>query len=90
MNFSFSKSTLTDRFLQVTGAVPEEILRDRAQFLDSNPVERDRKITIKARAARMTWNDHILNLIDCPGYVIQYTTALTTFAQKHFYQFAET
>lgn len=62
-----TQSTLADRFLQVTGAVSEEVLRDHAQFLDSNPVERDRKITIKARAARMNWNGYILNLIDCPG-----------------------
>lgn len=76
----FLQSTLTDRFLQATGAVPEEVLRGQEQFLDSNPVERDRKITIKARAARMTWNGHILNLIDCPGYVLQSTPVVASAA----------
>lgn len=62
------KSTLSDRFLQVTGTVSETELRERSQFLDSSPVERERQITIKARAARMQWRDHAITLIDCPGH----------------------
>lgn len=45
------------------------LLSERAQFLDSNPVERERQITIKARAARMRWrSSHAITLIDCPGH----------------------
>lgn len=62
------KSTLSDRLLQLTGTVPESQLAQRAQFLDSNPIERERRITIKARAARMRWRDHRITLIDCPGH----------------------
>lgn len=62
------KSTLSDRFLQVTGAVSADRLRERSQYLDSNPIERDRQITIKARAARMQWRQHAITLIDCPGH----------------------
>eukprot|EP00178_Gracilaria_changii_P023426 TRINITY_DN708_c1_g1_i2.p1 TRINITY_DN708_c1_g1~~TRINITY_DN708_c1_g1_i2.p1 ORF type:complete len:618 (-),score=87.53 TRINITY_DN708_c1_g1_i2:2447-4300(-) len=62
------KSTLSDRLLQTTGTVPVEKIEERSQFLDSNPIERQRQITIKARAARMSWRDHKITLIDCPGH----------------------
>ncbi|HEV3226442.1 MAG TPA: translation elongation factor 4 [Acidimicrobiales bacterium] len=61
------KSTLADRFLELTGAVE---LRDmRAQYLDSMELERERGITIKLQSVRLNWRDHVVNLIDTPGHV---------------------
>jgi GTP-binding protein LepA len=61
------KSTLADRILQLTDAVSEREMRD--QLLDSMELERERGITIKAQAVRVTWKGHELNLIDTPGHV---------------------
>ena len=61
------KSTLSDRILELTGAVDGREMR--AQYLDSMDLERERGITIKARNVRVTWNDHIFHLIDTPGHV---------------------
>src|SRR5256885_772660 len=61
------KSTLADRILEVTEAVS---MRDmRVQLLDSMELERERGITIKAQAVRVSWKGHELNLIDTPGHV---------------------
>src|SRR5262249_10134361 len=61
------KSTLADRILEVTEAVSAREMRD--QLLDSMALERERGITIKAQAVRVSWKGHELNLIDTPGHV---------------------
>ncbi len=61
------KSTLSDRILELTGAVEARDMRE--QYLDSMDIERERGITIKAQNVRVHWRDHILHLIDTPGHV---------------------
>jgi GTP-binding protein LepA len=61
------KSTLSDRILEMTGAVDPRLMR--AQYLDSMDIERERGITIKAQNVRVHWHDHLIQLIDTPGHV---------------------
>ena len=61
------KSTLSDRILELTGAVDARDMR--AQYLDSMDLERERGITIKAQNVRVSWKGHTLHLIDTPGHV---------------------
>jgi GTP-binding protein LepA len=61
------KSTLSDRILELTGAVDARDMRE--QYLDSMDIERERGITIKAQNVRVTWRDHVIHLIDTPGHV---------------------
>jgi len=61
------KSTLSDRILEITGAVDPRLMRE--QYLDSMDIERERGITIKAQNVRVLFNGHVLHLIDTPGHV---------------------
>lgn len=67
------KSTLADRFLELTGVV--ERGKHNEQLLDRNPISRERGITIKLAPVRMKYktqnlnSEYILNLIDTPGHI---------------------
>ena len=66
------KSTLADRFIQICGGLTEREMED--QVLDSNPIERERGITIKAQSVSLQYaarngQTYQLNFIDTPGHV---------------------
>ncbi len=66
------KSTLADRFIQICGGLQDREME--AQVLDSNPIERERGITIKAQSVSLPYKSedgitYELNFIDTPGHV---------------------
>ncbi len=66
------KSTLADRFIQICGGLQDREME--AQVLDSNPIERERGITIKAQSVSLPFKardgeTYLLNFIDTPGHV---------------------
>ena len=67
------KSTLADRIIQICGGL--EAREMEAQVLDSNPIERERGITIKAQSVSLPYKardgkTYQLNFIDTPGHVV--------------------
>lgn len=61
------KTTLTDQLLRKTNTVTERLMEER--MMDSNPIEKERGITIKLAPVRLMHKGYELNLIDTPGHV---------------------
>src|SRR5213082_2522809 len=61
------KTTLVDKMLRQAGAFREnQVVQERV--MDSNPLERERGITILAKNTSVRWKDYKLNIVDTPGH----------------------
>ena len=60
------KSTIADRIIHSCGGLTEREMK--AQVLDSMDIERERGITILAKATSVVWNDIRFNIVDTPGH----------------------
>ena len=61
------KTTLVDEMLRQAGAFREgQQVMERV--MDSNPLERERGITILSKNTAVTWGDHKVNIVDTPGH----------------------
>jgi len=61
------KSTLADRFLELTETVPR--IKLEPQYLDKMNLEKEHGVTIKMHPVTMSYHNYVLNLIDTPGHV---------------------
>src|SRR6478735_9430646 len=61
------KTTLVDRLLQASGAFRDN-QRVAERVMDSNDLERERGITILAKATSILWKDTRINIVDTPGH----------------------
>ena len=61
------KTTLVDQMLRQAGAFRDnQVVQERV--MDSNPLERERGITILAKNTSVRWGDHKINIVDTPGH----------------------
>src|SRR5438105_12479533 len=73
------KSTLSDQFLEITGTITVEKIGKQEQFLDQNPISRERGITIKLAPVRMKYKIRNPNIEIRNKFKIQNSNVQNTF-----------
>ena len=61
------KTTLVDKLLQQSGTLDRKNM-DSERIMDSNDQEKERGITITAKNTSISWNNHLINIVDTPGH----------------------
>ena len=61
------KTTLVDKLLQQSGTLDRKNM-DSERIMDSNDQEKERGITITAKNTSISWDDHLINIVDTPGH----------------------